>query len=83
MIPVKTETTNCILKGPSPDVMDLPVTRYETDEGIPAIQSCWKLSEEEIQEIIKTGEIHFSIYGVTHPPICLSTKPFGGWKVYK
>jgi hypothetical protein len=76
MIPVKTETTNCILKGTSPDVMDLPVTRYHTDDGIPAVQSCWQLSDDELQEVIKTGVIHFSIYGNTHPPICLSTTPF-------
>lgn len=82
MIPVKTDTTNCILKGPTPDVMDLPVTRYETEKGIPAVESCWQLSEEEIREVIRSGKIYFSAWGQTHPPICLSTEPFTGWKVY-
>ena len=76
MIPVKTETTNCILKGSSPDVMDLPVTRYQWNDNTSAVQSCWQLSDEEIQEVIKTGKIYFSAWGNTHPPICLSTAPF-------
>ena len=76
MIPVKTGTTNCILKGPSPDVMDLPVTRYQWNDNTSAVQSCWQLSDDEIQEVIKTGKIYFSVWGNTHPPICLSTVPF-------
>jgi len=76
MIPVKTETTNCILKGTAPDVMDLPVTRFQFDNGVPAVQSCWELSPGELEVIRKTGKMYFSIYGNTHPPICLSTTPF-------
>ncbi len=76
MKPVKTETTNCIMRGNAPDVMDLPVTKYVTDDGIPAMQSCFELSKEEMQEVIRTGRIYFSLYGNTHPPICLSTMPF-------
>ncbi|MDF2906828.1 MAG: hypothetical protein K0R34_2149 [Herbinix sp.] len=76
MTPVRTETTNCILRGNTPDVMDLPVTQYETDDGILATQSCFELSEEEIREVIRSGRIYFSLYGNAHPPICLSTTPF-------
>ncbi|HHV13217.1 MAG TPA: hypothetical protein GXX75_23365 [Clostridiales bacterium] len=76
MIPIKTETTNCIMKGNAPDVMDLPVTMYVTEDGIPAMQSCFELSEDELQEINRTGKLYFSLYGNAHPPICLSTVPF-------
>lgn len=76
MIPVKISTTNCMLKGTAPGVMDLPVTKYEYTDGVPAVQSCRQLSEEELQEIIRTGKIYFSVWGSTHPPICLSTTPF-------
>ncbi len=76
MIPIKTETTNYILKGTTPDVMDLPVTRYQWREGVPAVQSCWQLSNEELQEVIRTGKVYFSAWGNTHPPICLSAAPF-------
>lgn len=75
MIPIETSTTNCILKGKTPDVMDLPVTRFELGKGIPAVQSCWQLSDEELKEVNKTGKIYFSIYGNIHPPICISAEP--------
>ena len=78
MIPVKTATVNCILKGPTPDVMDLPVTRFKLSNGAPVIESCWQLSEEEIKTIIETGKIYFNIYGSTHPPILLSTESIVG-----
>lgn len=75
MIPIETNTTNCILKGSTPEVMDLPVTRYQTEDGFYAVQSCWQLSDEELQEVINSGKIFFAIYGSTHPPICISTEP--------
>lgn len=75
MKPIETSTTNCILKGTSPDVVDLPVTRFELSNGVPAVQSCWELSEEELKEVVKNGRVYFAIYGTTHPPICMSTQP--------
>lgn len=74
MKPITTSTTNCILKGTSPDVLDLPVTRF-TIGDTPAVESCWKLSKEELDKIMTTGKVYFSIYGNTHPPICLSVDP--------
>ena len=76
MKPIETSTTNCILKGPSPDVMDLPVTRINFEDGISVVESCWQLSEEELKEIIQSGKIYFSVWGTTHPPICLRVEPF-------
>jgi len=73
--PIKTSTTNHILMSSIPEVDDLPVTRFKLENGTPAVQSCWKLSQEEIEEVAKNGKIYFSIYGNTHPPICLSTEP--------
>ena len=78
MIPIKTETTNCIMKGPSPDVMDLPVTRYNYSDNISGVESCWQLSEEEILKVVETGKIYFNIWGSTHPPILLSTESILG-----
>lgn len=74
MKPIKTSTTNCILKGTSPDVLDLPVTRFNIGDT-PAVESCWELSKEELERIMTTGKVYFSIYGNTHPPICLSVDP--------
>jgi hypothetical protein len=75
MKPIKTSTTNCILKGTTPDVMDLPVSRFDIGKGITAVQSCWQLDEKELEKINKTGKVYFSSYGETHPPICLSVEP--------
>ncbi|MEX0083547.1 hypothetical protein AB2T90_14040 [Clostridium butyricum] len=73
MKPVKTKNTNCTLKGNNDDVIDLPVTRFEYDDGTPAVESCWELSQEELKEIKKTGRLYFRCFGNTHPPILLSS----------
>lgn len=78
MIPVRTDTTNCILKGPTEDVQDLPVTRFTVNGTIPAVESCWALTPEELKQVIKSGNIYFSVYGNTHPPIYIGTESIAG-----
>ena len=76
MRPIKTENTNLILKAPSgkeKEVEDLPVTKLTFDNGSKAIESCWKLSPKELEQINKTGVIYFACMGENHPPILLST----------
>jgi hypothetical protein len=53
--------------------MDLPVTRFNYKGEIHGVESCWQLTDEEIQEIVNSGKIYFAVWGNTHPPICLST----------
>lgn len=77
MKPVRTDTTNCVLKSPTPDVQDLPVTRFDID-GCPVVESCFELSDEDIEMILKTRKIYFSIYGTTHPPIYIGVESIGG-----
>lgn len=76
MKPVKTKNTNSILKAPkdSENVIDLPITRLKYNDGQNAVESCWELSEDELQKIIETKKIYFVCMGVTHPPILLSTE---------
>jgi len=76
MKPIKTESTNSILKPPEGDktTIELPITRLISPEGFPAVESCWELSKEELEEINKTGRIYFICMGKTHPPILLSTE---------
>jgi hypothetical protein len=74
MNPIRTSTTNCILKGTG-DVQDLPVTRLTYPDGIIAVESCWELSKEEIEKINKTGKLYFLCLGATHPPICPKVEP--------
>jgi hypothetical protein len=79
MKPVRTDKTNCILKGPEgSNVMDLPITRYTIPGGTPAVESCWKLSKRDLDMINKTGKLYFSIYGLTHPPIYIGVDSISG-----
>lgn len=74
MEPIETKSTNLVLKAPEgqeKDVKDLPVARFQWC-NYPAIESCWKLSPEELEEVKKTGVIYFDCIGMTHPPICIS-----------
>lgn len=70
---IKTSTTNGVLKGYGDNVFDLPVTNLTYSDGVHAVESCWELSAEEIEEVKRTGRIYFTCLGRTHPPIMLDT----------
>lgn len=43
----------------------------------PVIISCWKLTKEEVDELLRTGRLWLWVYGVTMPPVVLHTQsPF-------
>ena len=70
MKPIKRKTTNTIFKRP--DCFDLPGTRYKYSDETPAIETCWELSEEELEKIIKTKKIYIQQEGKTLPPKAVS-----------
>ena len=76
MKPIKTKNTNSILKAPegSENVVDLPITQLKYTDGSFAVESCWKLSKEEVEKVKETGKVYFICMGRTHPPIFLSSK---------
>ena len=76
MNPVKTENTNSVLTAPigSKNVVDLPITQLKYTDGSSAVESCWQLSEEELEKVKETGKVYFICMGQTHPPIFLSSK---------
>lgn len=76
MNPIKTENSNSILRAPegSENVDDLPITRLVYEDGTHAVESCWQLSEKELEMIKKTGKVYFLCIGQTHPPILLSAE---------
>ncbi|MGL5153108.1 MAG: hypothetical protein ACRC7N_21315 [Clostridium sp.] len=74
MKPVNTETTNSILKGPEGSgVIDLPITRLQGSNGEAVVESCWELSEKELEEVVRSRRVYFMCLGATHPPILIST----------
>lgn len=46
----------------------LPVHAGSASEGLPQIISCWKLTPEEVQEVVKTGKVWLRVLG-GHPPV--------------
>jgi hypothetical protein len=74
MKPIKTELCTDIIYGDGKNI--LPVTKIKFNDDIIGIESCCKLSDEELKDIIKTKRIYFLYISETHPPIALSTKTF-------
>jgi hypothetical protein len=75
---IRTDKSNDTLKAPpdSENVYDLPITRIVFEDGVNAVESCWEISPEEMEIILKTKKIYFTCFGVTHPPIILKAESF-------
>jgi hypothetical protein len=52
----------------------LPITRIEV-EGMPAVVSYWKPSENELAMLAAGGSIGLTVLGVTMPPVMLAVDP--------
>ena len=77
MKPIEDKHSPSILKEPKgqeDSVIDLLITRLKYQDGSEAVESCWQLSKEELEEVNKSGKIYFVCMGSTHPPILLSSK---------
>lgn len=62
MKPIKYEYCNDVLKAPI------------GKDGVTGVESCWQLSDEELEEIKLTKRIYFIAIAETHPPILLTSK---------
>jgi len=73
MKPIRTVNTDDILRKPKgmseEECSDLPITRIHFGDGSQGVESCWQLSEWEIQEIVKTGRVYVTVIGTTHAPL--------------
>lgn len=59
------------------DCYSLSVFRGVNTNGIPIVISCWKLSQEELEEFNKTKRIYLMVCGQSMPPVALMAKsPF-------
>ena len=47
---------------------DLPARMYE-DNGIPVIETTWELTDEQIEQILKTKQISIAVIGKSIQPI--------------
>lgn len=78
--PASFEESNAVLSRPG-DMDDeecspLSIARAEQD-GMPVVISCWKLTQEELDEINRTGRVWLGILGQTMPPAWIAgNRPF-------
>jgi hypothetical protein len=64
-------------KGMEKDCTPLSVFRGNDDHGNRVVISCWKLTSDEVAELLKTGRLWLIINGETMPPVALTlNKPF-------
>lgn len=81
MIPCSFAESNVALSRP-PEWTDeqcapLSVYQGEDSKGQPIVISCWKLTEEEAELIMKTGRVWLWVFGVTMPHVVLDVNdPF-------
>lgn len=70
MIPVRTNRSNFVYRGPSPDIGDAWVERVPSERGV---YLAWKPSEEERAYIAGGGLIRLGIHGMEPiPPVSLN-----------
>ena len=70
MIPIKTYYSNITFSAEG--CKDLYGTLIHNINGSDEIETCWKLSEEELKHIAQTGCIYLYTMGRWIPPVILS-----------
>ena len=81
MVPTSFDQSNLVLNPPpgvSPEqCAPLSVWRGPLNTGEGVVISCWKLTLDEVDELLRTGRIWLICWGETMPPVALSAKsPF-------
>jgi hypothetical protein len=75
MVPSGFEESNTVLSKPDDMLHDdcecLSVLRTKDASGVPVVVSCWKPTQEEIDEITRTGRVWLVVLGHTMPPVSL------------
>jgi hypothetical protein len=76
MIATAFDEDNDVLHPPngiSPDeVIPLSVFRGRNAHGIPVVISCWKFTEDELKEMLKTKRVWLIVAGETMSPVFVS-----------
>ena len=70
MIPIETFYSNVIFSAEG--CKDLYGTLIHNEDGSYEIETCWKLTEEELKHITQTGCIYLYTMGRWIPPVMLS-----------
>ena len=70
MIPVKTDYSNVVFTADGCE--DLPATLAVNENGVPEIETCWTLSDEELAQVNKDRRIFLYVMGRSIPPVLLT-----------
>ncbi len=79
MVPASFDQDNKVLDKP-PDMDDC--TALSVFQGVdvdqrPVVISCWKVTQAELNEILRTGRVWLVVYGMGMPPVALmGTSPW-------
>ena len=60
------------------DCNDLPGAAYKYEDETPAIETCWELTDEELEILKKTKKVYVQQEGKTLPPMMLSVESVFG-----
>jgi hypothetical protein len=75
MVPSSFDESNAVLSKPDAMPDDqcscLSVLLTTNTVGTPVVLSCWKLTAEERDEILRTGRVWLTVVGETMPPVAL------------
>lgn len=75
------DESNCVLSKPQgftdEECSCLSVHAGNQPNGLPVVISCWKLTQQELDEINRTGRVWLGVLGQTMPPCwLLGVSPF-------
>lgn len=74
MKPVRTDKTNRVYSAEGCE--DLPATVIEFTDNTTGVETCFELSPEEIEEVVKTGRIYITFEGHQIIPFLVNVSSF-------
>lgn len=69
---VETEYANAVFV--SEGLQPLPGAKFICEDGTPGIETCWELSDEEVQEIVQNKKVFVYMMGKTVPPMFVAVE---------
>lgn len=72
MTPIKTPYSNITYVAEGCN--DLPATLTKSPSGQDEVETCWELTDEEIEQVIRDKKIYLYIMGTAVPPLYMTTE---------
>lgn len=72
MKPIKTDYSNIIYVAKGCN--DLPATLIKSPCGKDEVETCWELTDEEVEQVVKDKRVYLYIMGRSVPPLYMTTE---------